>query len=69
MPKAFILKATSATFYSIAGRIRDTFPEGISLKVNVVAQLESEFAYYDVAAGHYAPFTKIVRCYNHLIRL
>ena len=29
-----------------------TFPKGISLKVNVIALLGFELAYYDVAAKH-----------------
>ena len=36
------------------------FPEGISPKVNAVAQLEFEFAYYDVTVqhvSHYVPGT------------
>ena len=30
----------------------DTFPKGISPKVNVIKQIEFELAYYDVAVMH-----------------
>ena len=33
------------------------FPKGINSKVNVIAQMEFELAYYDVIVEHYSDFT------------
>ena len=59
MPKPFSEKNRSGTTYPIAGRIRVfiSFPKGICPKVNVIAWLEYELAYYDSVSqrvNHYA---------------
>ena len=41
------------------------FPKGISLKVNVIAQLDFEFIHYDVAVQHrgirgFMPFPRVL---------
>ena len=55
MPKPFSEKNSNGTMLSIVGRIRGvhTFSKGICPKVNVVAWLEYELAYYDYAVHRF----------------
>ena len=55
MAMLFSLKNSSGTIQPIAGRIRgsNTFPKGICPKVNVIARLEYELAYYDSAVHRF----------------
>ena len=34
----------------------NTFPKGISLKVNAIAQLDIKLVYYDVTVQHVSPY-------------
>ena len=54
MPKQSLYKNSSGTIFPIAVEIRRfiPFPRGISLKVNEIAQLGFESAYYDDAVQH-----------------
>ena len=36
----------------------DTFPEGISLKVKLIARLEFELAYFDAAVQHFRLYAR-----------
>ena len=55
MPKPFSKKNSSGTIQLIAGGIRGfiPFPKGICPKVNVIARLVYELAYYDSAVHRF----------------
>ena len=59
MPKPLSLKNSSGTISPIAGRITGfiPFPRGICPKVNVIARLEYELAYYDSAVHRFNHYT------------
>ena len=42
--------------YSWGNKGVRTFPEGISTKVNVIARLEFEFTYFEVATQHFTHY-------------
>ena len=50
LPKAILIEGQK--WYSSSHRWGDIFPHGISLKVNVIAQMEFRLNYVDVAAQH-----------------
>ena len=52
MPKLFSLKNSSGTTIVV-----HTFPKGIFLKVNVIAQLEYELTYYDSTVHRFNYYT------------
>ena len=58
MPKSSLLNSR-CTVSPIAGGIRSfhTFFDCISLKVNIIARLEFELAYYDVEVRHLSHYT------------
>ena len=59
MPNLFSKKNSSGTIQPIAGKEKGvhTFPKGICPKVNVIARLEYELAYYDSAVHHFNHYT------------
>ena len=59
MPKLFTLKNSSGAYltHSWEDKGVHTFPMGICPKVNVIARLEYELAYYDSAVHHFIHYT------------
>ena len=52
--------------YMVGGKGVHTFPKGILPKMNVIAGLEFELAYYDFAVHRFNHYTKIVLSFNIL---
>ena len=55
MPKPFLLKNSIGIIQFIAGVGWGEFSKGICRKVNIIARLEFELAYYEVAVQHVNP--------------
>ena len=61
MPKLSLLKNNSGNISPVAGGGEDfhSFPKCISLRVNVIAQLEFELTYFDVVVQYVNHYTTI----------
>ena len=57
MPKPTLHKNNSDTTYSWDNKRVHTFPKGISPKMNAIAQLEFELAFFEAADQHFSHYT------------
>ena len=57
IPKLSSLKNSCSSTIAGGDKRIFTFLNGISLKVNITAQLEFELAYFEAAVQHFSPYT------------